>query len=112
MMPYRIFTDATADLSPELLQGLPPVEIIPMQIEIGGREYSYGSIGSITIQEFYRLQRAGCFANTSQINPTVYFEQFEPYLLQGIDILYMCFTSGMSGTIQNAQLCIGELQEK
>ena len=112
MMPYRIFTDATADLSPELLEGLPPVEIIPMQIEIGGREYSYGSAGSITTQEFYRLQRDGCFASTSQINPAVYFEHFEPCLLQGIDILYMCFTSGMSGTIQSAQLCIEELQEK
>ena len=59
-MPYRIFTDATDDLSPELLEGLPPVEIVPMQIEIGGREYSYGSAGSITTQEFYRMQRGCC----------------------------------------------------
>ena len=56
-MPYRIFTDATADLTPKLLEGLPPVEIIPMQIEIGDREYSYGSAGNITTQEFYRMRK-------------------------------------------------------
>lgn len=111
-MPYRIFTDATADLTPELLEGLPPVEIIPMQIEIGDREYSYGSAGNITTQEFYRMQRNGCFANTSQINPSVYVAHFEPCLRQGVDILYMCFTSGMSGTIQTAQLCTEELQRE
>ena len=37
MADYQIFTDATADLSPEMLSGLPPVEIIPMEVEIEGR---------------------------------------------------------------------------
>lgn len=36
MVDYQIFTDATADLSPEILSGLPPVEILPMHVEIGG----------------------------------------------------------------------------
>lgn len=42
MADYQIFTDATADLSPEMLSGLPPVEIIPMHVKIGGRAYTYG----------------------------------------------------------------------
>ena len=36
MADYQIFTDATADLSYEMLKGLPPVEILPMHVEIGG----------------------------------------------------------------------------
>lgn len=40
---YQIFTDATSDLAPELTAGLPSVEMIPMNVEIGGTEYSYGS---------------------------------------------------------------------
>ena len=48
MGKYQIFTDATADLSPELLKGLPSVEIIPMQIEIGGTEYNFGTPDGIT----------------------------------------------------------------
>lgn len=107
---YQIFTDATADLSTALLEGLPSVEIIPMQVEIGGTEYTYGSPEGITAKEFYQLQRAGNFATTSQINPTVYFQSFEPRLRDGTDILYLCFSSGLSGTYQSAQLAIEELR--
>ena len=112
MAEFQIFTDATADLSPTLLAGLPSVEIIPMQVEIGGTEYTYGSPDGITATEFYRLQRAGNFATTSQINPTVYFQYFEPCLRQGVDVLYLCFSSGLSGTYQSAMLAAEELQQE
>ena len=112
MPEYRIFTDATADMCPEMLEDLPPVEIIPMQLEIGGSEYSYGPVGTITAEKFYRLQRAGNFARTSQINPCVYFEHFEPCLRQGLDIIYLGFSSGMSGTLQTARLCAEELRQE
>lgn len=109
MDSYRIFTDATADLSAELLAGLPPVEVIPMQVEIGGKEYTYGSPGGITTREFYRMQREGNFASTTQINPGVYLQYFEPWLREGTDILYLCFSSGLSGTFQTAEMAVEEL---
>ena len=37
-MTYQIITDATADLNDELLSGLPEVKIIPMHVEVGGKE--------------------------------------------------------------------------
>ena len=36
---YQIFTDATSDLAPELTAGLPSVEMIPMNVEIGGNKF-------------------------------------------------------------------------
>lgn len=111
-MAYQIFTDATADLNTELTAGLPAVAVIPMQIQIGGQEYTFGRGENIDAKEFYRLQREGSFASTSQINPEVYIQYFEPFLRCGMDILYLCFSSGMSGTIQSANLGIRELQEK
>lgn len=112
MSRYQIFTDATADPIPELKAGLLPVEIIPMQIEIGGTEYLYGTSDGITARRFYQLQREGNFASTSQITPMAYFQYFEPWLTQGTDILYLCFSSGMSGTFQSAMLAAEELQQK
>lgn len=41
-MTYQIITDATADLNEELLAGLPEVRIIPMHLEVGGKEYLFG----------------------------------------------------------------------
>lgn len=112
MAGYQIFTDATADLTEEFMAGLPKVVVIPMQVEICGREYTYGPGGDITPEDFYAMQREGNFASTSQINPTVYFQYFEPCLQEGKDILYLCFSSGMSGTIQSAKLCIEELRQE
>lgn len=112
MAAYQIFTDATADLSASSMEGLPPVKIVPMQVEIGGSEYTYGPNGDISVQKFYRLQRSGNFAQTSQISPAEYLECFEPCLRQGTDILYLCFSSGMSGTFQSARLCIEKLKQE
>lgn len=112
MAPYQIFTDATADCIPQWLESLPPVGIVPMQVEIGGQEYTYGPDGTISAQRFYDLQKAGNYASTSQITPIQYFRSFEPALRAGNDILYLCFSSGMSGTFQSAQVCAEELREE
>ena len=108
-MPYQIFTDATADLNPALLDGCPPVGVVPMEVEVDGQAYLYGPGGTLTVPAFYEMQRAGKFASTSQINPAIYRDAFEPVLRQGVDILYLCFTSGLSGTLQAANLCAAEL---
>ena len=112
IMTYQIITDATADLNDELLTGLPEVRIIPMNVEVGGREYLYGPGGNIECGGFYTFLRNGAFASTSQINPAVYREHFEAIVKEGKDVLYLCFTSGLSGTIQSARMAIAELQEE
>ena len=111
-MGYQIFTDATADVSQEIMEGLPPVVYIPMEVELGGTPYTYGPGGNLTVSQFYAAQRGGLFATPSQINPAAYRDAFEPCLREGRDILYLCFSSGLSGTIQNALLCIRELEEE
>lgn len=112
MGDYKIFTDATADFNFNMLNGYPSVEVIPMQVEVDGVEYTYGPNGNISVKEFYDLQRNGKFAATSQINPTVYTQIFKNYLDKGKDIIYLCFSSGMSGTLQSAKIAINELQEE
>lgn len=109
-MSYRIYTDATADLSEELLQGLPPLAMIPMPVTIGGVEYTYGPDGDLDADTFYQMQREGCFASTSQISPEAYGKAFYPTLQQGLDVLYVSFSSGMSGTLQSAMVCAEELR--
>ena len=111
-MTYQIITDATADLNEELLAGLPDVKIIPMHVQVNGKEYLFGPGGNITNEEFYAYLRSGQFATTSQINPETYRDHFEKILKQGMDVLYLCFSSGMSKTIQSAQMAIAELQEE
>ena len=111
-MSYQIFTDSTADYGPTMWPVMKNVKIIPLGVEICGKSYNSGPDGDITPKEFYDLQRQGNYATTSQINPTLYLSHFEPELRQGRDILYLCFTSGLSGCWQSANICIEELKEK
>ena len=111
-MGYKLFSDVTADVSEELMRGMPEVELVPMQVELGGENYTYGPGGDLTVEHFYAEQRAGKFASTSQINPMVYRECFEKTLKAGEDILYLCFSSGLSSTLQSANLCAQELREE
>lgn len=110
-MGYRIFTDATADHSPEMMAGLPEVTVLPMEVILNGKSRVYGPGGDMDVAEFYAALRSGATASTTQIRPDVYFKHFTPCLEAGEDILYLCFTSGMSGTYQTAQMCAQELRE-
>ena len=111
-MTYQIITDATADLNDELLSGLPEGRLIPMNVQVNGREYLFGPGGNIDCDEFYAFLRSGQFASTSQINPATYREYFEPILQEGRDLLYLCFSSGLSKTLESARMAIAELQEE
>lgn len=111
MTKYQIFTDATADMCEEMIQELPHIEIIPMEIIVEDESYCYGPSGNLLVDEFYAMQRAGKFASTSQINPEVYRTAFEPYLKEGKDILYLGFSSSMSGTVNSANICAEELED-
>lgn len=111
-MAYQLFTDATSDYFGDITSGLPPVEIVPMDVAVGDDVFTYGTANGLTVPAFYAMQRSGKFASTSQIGPAAYHTAFEPTLERGSDILYLCFTSGMSGTYQAARLAVEELREK
>lgn len=51
-------------------------------------------------------------STTSQINQTTFEEAFSPVLEAGKDILYLAFSSGLSGTYHSACLAAEELAEK
>lgn len=112
MENYALLTDATADLTRQLAQEL-DVEVIPMPLDIDGEPYDFSYFNdTFTVRFFYDALRAGKFAHTSQINEQTYFEYFEKHLRAGRDVLYLCFTSGLSGTIHVARRCMEQLRQK
>lgn len=107
---YRIFTDATADFSSDMMVDLPRVTVIPMSVMVGDDSFLYGPRGNLTTGQFYAMQRQGKFASTSQINGMTYQAAFEEALRDGKDVLYLCFSSGISGTLNAARLCMEDLR--
>jgi DegV family protein with EDD domain len=106
-MAYKLITDITTDLSVNIAETL-DFEMIPMPLEIDG---VFGDSKSqiISSEQFYDLLSNGAKVSTSQINPITYKACFEKYLKQGLDILYIGFSSGLSGSINNSVLMANEL---
>ena len=112
MNPYKIITDSNTDLSPELIEQL-GVYVIPMTFTMGNKLYrNYPDERDISNKEFYRLLREGQSAKTDQINSVTFQETFEPFLKEGMDLIYLALSSGLSVTYNGARLTVEELKSK
>ncbi len=74
---------------------------------------SYGKDRELDWKEFYRLMREeGKMPTTSQVNPQQYKEYFSEFLKENKNLLYISFSSGLSGSCGNAVLAANELMEE
>lgn len=112
MHSYQILTDATADLPPELVEQL-ELTVIPMEFQVQGNDYIFEPTEqNLKTSAFYALLRDGQVATTSQINMFTYLHHFEDVLKRGEDVLYIAFSSGLSGSLQVSRLAVEELLAK
>lgn len=112
MTEYLIISDATLDLPNSLVEQY-DIRVIPMVMDIDGEAYThYPDERELSIEDFYTKLKNGAQPHTSQITPMVFVDYFTEILEQGLDILYIAFSSGLSGTYNTAQLVISELKEK
>ncbi len=72
----------------------------------------YADERELPIEVFYSKLKAGAVSRTTQITPVVFTEYFTEILKQGKDILYIAFSSGLSGTYNTSRLVIDSLQEE
>ena len=112
MQPYVIFTESTGDLTPALIEEA-GLQVLPMSFSLDGQAYRNWPDGrEISAHAYYDKLRAGSVCTTSQVSLADYEEAFTPVLEAGQDILYLAFSSGLSGTYQASCVAAGMLEEK
>lgn len=112
MSEYVILTDSTTDISQVIADEL-DVKVWPMQFEMDGLTYrNFPDEHEMKSDAFYDMMRSGKMPKTSQINVNDFCEYFSEYLKQGLDVLYICFSSGLSGTYNNSLIAIEELKTR
>lgn len=112
MADYKIISDSTTDLSVQLVEDA-DIHIIPMIYNVDGKDYeNTPDCAAQSPHEFYELLRAGKMSTTTQINMETFKKEFTPWLEKGLDILYICFSSGLSSTISSANLAVEDLKEQ
>lgn len=88
------------------------INFLGMPYSINGNEFKYDMGRNTNFHELYEQVRKGAMPTTSALNPQDYIEAFEPYLKQGEDILYVHFSSELSGTFNHLKVAQTELKEK
>jgi len=111
MNSYVFMTDSDSDLPFRYVDEL-DLTMVYMPYMIDGKEY-FDDLGRSGQQkEYFDNMRAGATPVTSLLPQAVYEEYFEPVLEQGKDILFVAFSSQLSGTIRNIYAAREELLEK
>ena len=109
MNDYVIFTDSTADLTQEILKKF-DIHVVPMRITIDNKTYYENELNS---SDFYgMIKTSHTLPTTTQVNPQEYMDCFEKFLKDGFNVLYICFSSALSGCYNSAQIAANELNSK
>ena len=109
---YVIFTESTGDLTPALIEAA-DLRVLPMAFTLDGKDYrNYPDGREMSSHDYYEKLRTGSLCTTSQVTMLEFQQAFTPVLEAGQDILYLAFSSGLSGTYQSGCLAAEELKEK
>ena len=84
-----------------------------MSFNFGEESYThYPDEREYTAKDFFDRLRNGDMSTTNQINQAEFTDVFESYLQNGVDVLYIGFSSALSGTYHNSVMVAEELCKK
>ena len=108
-MSFAIVTDSSSNL-PEDIIDQHDLTVLPLTFMVDGEEYrSYLKGEKTDLSQFYTMMREGKVITTSLPNLKESRESIESLLRSGTDVLYLGFSSGLSGTYQAIELLLTEL---
>ncbi len=108
-MALKIITDSASD-TPRWVIDQFELHVIPTPVVIDEKDYFDGE--TIQPEEFYDILRSGKDIKTYHINTQMFMDHFEPYASNGDEVIYICFSTGIAGTFNAANLAKTELLEK
>ena len=108
---FKLMTDTSANLEPDVISAY-DIGVIPFNYYLNGDERTCMDIAAFDGKAYYNAIRSGAKASTSQVPPQRYIEYMEPVLKQGLDILFIGMSSGISGSYSSAETAANELREQ
>ena len=110
-MGYEIVTDSSADLTDELIEEY-GIHIVSLSFRVGGEEFPCYVQGQKTdYKQFYDRMRKGEMVDTSLIDMSTCRDIFEGILRRGNDVLYIGFSSALSGSYNAAAMVAESLRD-
>lgn len=111
MQDYVLSCESTADVSKEKFEEM-GVEHICFHFYLDDVDYRDDLGESIPFPDFYTAMVNGADTRTAAIGAGDYEVFFRQFLEQGKDVLHCCLSSGISGTVQAAEIAATTLREQ
>ena len=111
MREYVVTCCSTADMSRTFME-TNEVPFAMFHYQLDGKEYADDLYSSISPEVFYKMIGDGAQPVTSQVNVEAYCALFEPVLKSGKDVLHLTLSSGISGSINSANVAKTQMEEK
>lgn len=108
---YVLSCCSTADMPKEYFEER-NIKYICFHYQLNGVDYMDDLGQSMPFDKFYQAMVDGADTKTSQISAGEYEEYFESFLKEGKDVLHLTLSSGISGTINSANVAREMLKEK
>lgn len=109
MENYVILTDSSCDIPKDLAKEL-DLNVISLEAVFDNGTTKLDS--EIDVKDFYQQLRQKVQITTSAVGIDRFLTFIEPFLAEGKDVLYLGFTSGLSGTFNAGFVASQELAEK
>jgi DegV family protein with EDD domain len=109
MRKVKIVCDSGSDLPKEIADSL-DIDLLPLYVIQENKEYKDGI--DILPKELYDNMKVGEIYSTSQVPVEDFIKCFEKYASQNIPILYIGFSSALSGTYGTGKLASEMIKER
>jgi len=110
-MKTIIITDSCSDLPLKYINEN-HIPVLGFNVIFKGQEFQDDLGKTLTYKDFYEGVRAGDMPSTSQINVQSYLQVFRDYVLKGYSIIYLGFSSALSGSLNSSYLAKTSLLEE
>ncbi len=108
-MALKIITDSATDIPKGVIEEY-GLKVIPTPVVINEKDYFDGA--TIFPEDFYNILRNGTDVKTYHINQQMFYDAFRPYAEAGDEVIYVCFSTGIAGTFNAANLAKEQLLEE
>lgn len=108
-MKTIIFTDSCCDLPINFVKEN-NIEVMELRVNLKGEDIPDDLGESINYKDFYKLIRNGEMPTTSQANVGEFQERFQKYINEGYAIIYIGFSSALSGCVNSARLAMENIK--
>lgn len=102
-MKTILFTDSCCDLPISFVKEN-NIQVMPIIVNVNGEDIPDDLGRSISHKDFYSLIRNGKLPTTSQVNVDTFERNFRKYVSEGYSIIYIGFSSALSGCVNSARL--------